>query len=481
MKIPRNPTPVLAVLVASVAGVSGLVGTYWDDTWHTDRGRDTLLAPPHVVIYLSVLAALAAVAVLGRRPRGPAQRMALVGGAAVLASAPVDEAWHRGFGRDAVTWSPPHMVAVVASLMLATGVLALAVGLPGRWGRAAQVLAAAAVIGVLQVPVFELDSDVPQFPEWTYLPVAVVGWLLATVLVRRLLPDRWSLIAATGIYTVIRVGITGLLAVLGHSATIVPPILILGVLHELVERTVRRRSVRLVVEAVGATVVWFAWLKAFGAATTAVPASALPAALAVAVLGAVGVAALSHTGGWRRPRALPAGAVVLIVALGAVFSLAPVAGAHDPGQGRATRAATLTADRLDETSVMVELDVDAEPCRDLIARRTTARRAGDTRSGPLEAAGPCRYRGVVEAEAGGRWFLYVELTERDRRVELWVPLAGDETTASVHRPLYEPPARPSGGPQAIGGVVLYVAILGMLLFTVRSAARIGPAASLGRA
>lgn len=481
MVIPSCNSSKTALLVAAIGGVSALVGTYWDDTWHTDRGRDTFLAPPHVVLYLSILAATAAVAFLGRRPWGPAQRMALIGGAAVLVSAPLDEVWHRAFGRDAVAWSPPHMFAVLAALMLATGVLAVAASVAGRSGRTAQLLAASTVIGVLQVPVFEFDSDVPQFPEWTYLPVAVAGWLLATEIVRRLLPDRRSLFAAAGVYTLIRVGIVGLLAALGHSATIVPPILMLAVLHEVAERVPLRRSLRLVGEALGATLIWFLWQEAVGGAATAVSAADLPAALALAGLAAIGVSVITHRGGWARPTVLPAGAALVVLALGVGIALAPDAEAHDPGQGRSTRDATLTVERVDAESVTVELDVRSASCGDLIAGRTAARRAGTTNVGTLEAVGSCRYRGAIDAEAEGRWFVYVELTDGDRPVELWAPLAGGEETARVQRTLYEPPERPSSGLQAVGGVTLYAAILAMLVFTVWSSAHIGASGPGGKA
>lgn len=283
------------LLIAAVGGIAALAGGYWDDAWHTDRGRDSLFAPPHLVIYVGVLVATAAVAVLARRPWGAAQRLALAGGAAVLASAPMDEAWHVAFGRDAVTWSPPHMLAVVASLMLASGVLALATRTPGRAAVVAQLLAAVTVIGALQMPVLEFDSDVPQFPVWTYLPVAVAGWLLAAVIVRRLLAGRWSLLAAAAAYTAIRFGVVVLLAVLDHSGTVVPPVLLLAVLYELVERTSLPASGRLVVNAFGATFVWYGWLALVGAEATAVPVTALPAATGASVLAALAIAALAST------------------------------------------------------------------------------------------------------------------------------------------------------------------------------------------
>lgn len=40
-----------------------------------------------------------------------------------LATLPVDGAWHAAFGRDAVLWSPPHMLAVFGGLALLVGFL----------------------------------------------------------------------------------------------------------------------------------------------------------------------------------------------------------------------------------------------------------------------------------------------------------------------------------------------------------------------
>jgi hypothetical protein len=43
-----------------------------------------------------------------------------------LAALPIDAAWHAAFGRDAVLWSPPHMLAIFGSLALLVGFLAAA-------------------------------------------------------------------------------------------------------------------------------------------------------------------------------------------------------------------------------------------------------------------------------------------------------------------------------------------------------------------
>lgn len=110
---------------------AALFGVYWDDAWHTDRGRDEFLSGPHLVLYAGVMLAVAIVgwwAWQGRRGgwrtvlAGPIG-MAIVGAAVVLGSAPVDEWWHRVFGRDAVLWSPPHLVALFGAIALGTGVV----------------------------------------------------------------------------------------------------------------------------------------------------------------------------------------------------------------------------------------------------------------------------------------------------------------------------------------------------------------------
>src|SRR4029453_8623934 len=67
--------------------------------------------------------------------RRPPLLLAAAGGTVTLAALPVDAAWHASFGRDAVLWSPPHMLAVFGSLALLVGLLA-AVG-PGEPGGAA--------------------------------------------------------------------------------------------------------------------------------------------------------------------------------------------------------------------------------------------------------------------------------------------------------------------------------------------------------
>ncbi len=114
----------LSMLLFLIGGIVALLGTYWDDAWHTDRGRDSFTIPPHLLLYGGVLLvgiaiALWAVMVFRREKRirpvlsYPPLALALIGDAVTLAAAPIDNAWHLAFGRDAVLWSPPHLLVLV--------------------------------------------------------------------------------------------------------------------------------------------------------------------------------------------------------------------------------------------------------------------------------------------------------------------------------------------------------------------------------
>ena len=80
------------LLLVVVAGAAALFATYWDDAWHTDLGGDSATIPPRLLLYGSV-------AVIGA-------------------------AWHAAFGRDAVLWSPPHLLGVFGTLTLIVSLVA---------------------------------------------------------------------------------------------------------------------------------------------------------------------------------------------------------------------------------------------------------------------------------------------------------------------------------------------------------------------
>jgi hypothetical protein len=134
--------------------------------------------------------------------------------------------------------------------------------------------------------------------------------------------------------------------------------------------------------------------------------------------------------------------------------------------------AMLEVRRTDKETVAVTLTVTGGRCDQLVARRTVARRAGDIRNGDLGADGTCRWRSQVRAPDDGRWFIYVELAERGRAIELWVPLSGEESVATLERPLYAPPTRPSRQLQSAAGMLLYAVLAGALIAITRASRRL---------
>lgn len=443
---------------AVLGGVVALGGTYFDDAWHTDRGRDAFLAPPHLVLYAGITLAVVGLLVVAAATRGArpaALIVGLVGGAAVLASAPLDEAWHVAFGRDAVLWSPPHLFAVAASTMLACGLLAVAVA--GPHGRALVTLAAVGVIGALQVPVLEFDSDVPQFPAWTYLPVAVGGWLVAAAVIESVV-DGPRLLPRTALaYTALRAAIALGLAGLDHSTSVVPPVLVLVGVRG-VARLVPGRF-RLAVEAGAGVLVWALWLAVAGEAGTAVGGRDLVAAWLLVTVSGLAVSGAASSGA--------RGAVVATVLV--VFGFAgPVAGkaaAHDPGQGDEVAPATLSVTRTDRGAA-VRLVLDGE-CTAVVPGRVVARRAGTVVTGPLRATGPCRFEGRLPVGRSGRWFVYAELADGSGPIELWAPLDDTEEDVLVERSVYRPPEGDPGGAAVAGGALLYTASVGGVAWAAR--------------
>jgi hypothetical protein len=478
---------VLVGLVAAGGSAAALFATYWDDSWHTDKGRDEFAIPPHLLLYGGVLVASFAVAAWGLlawRRAGwgtaglrvvlgqPALLLAGIGGATTLLSGPVDNAWHEAFGRDAVVWSPPHLTAVLGALALSVGLLAGLRTTAGRGAATARVLAAAGVIGTLQVPVLEYDSDVPQFSVLWFLPVAALGACAALALLHDLLPDARTALWAAAVYTGLRIATVAGLALLGFSLTAVPPVLGVFALDAVLRS--RPLAQRLVAAGAAAPLIWWPFLQAQSAIATTVPASLLPAAV---VLGAAAgaVVALAH-GDLRRAPGTPGRAAAVLLAAAALTAAAPPqsAWAHDPGQGEQVREGLLTVERDRGGTALISMALTG-PCDGITPRRAAARRAGRTLTGELTATdsgGRCRLSGrVTGLGSGGRWFVYAEATSgAGRPLEAWLPVAAGET-ATEARPLYAPPQQQGTGTRDPAGAALLAVAAALVVACLRLARR----------
>ena len=120
-----------------LAATAIALGVQWDISWHSTIGRDKLLSPPHIVVYLGgILCGLTCSYVVFQQTflkpsnvgvkfwgfKAPlACWICIWGMIAMLASAPFDDWWHNAYGLDVQIISPPHIV-------LAMGIFAVILG-----------------------------------------------------------------------------------------------------------------------------------------------------------------------------------------------------------------------------------------------------------------------------------------------------------------------------------------------------------------
>lgn len=144
----ENDTPLYAAIknnalytgILIFSSISIVIGVLWDISWHMSIGRDTLLSPPHIAIYLGgVLAGTISFIKIIQTSffsdkedlktsisfwglRAPLGAMyCLWGAGAMLTSAPFDDWWHNAYGLDVKILSPPHVV-------LALGIFSIQLG-----------------------------------------------------------------------------------------------------------------------------------------------------------------------------------------------------------------------------------------------------------------------------------------------------------------------------------------------------------------
>jgi hypothetical protein len=153
-----------------------------------------------------------------------------------------------------------------------------------------------------------------------------------------------------------------------------------------------------------------------------------------------------------RTRVVAAAAAVVALACLPLLT-APPARAHDPGQGTEIGTAELmiSGDGAGTVSVFMRdlRDVRADT---LTPDRLVARRAGQTVTASLGQAPSSRnrpaYAGLITLPAPGLWFIYAELRDGPRQVELWRAVEHDTPGPTVQRrPIYLPAGtgpRPAG-------------------------------------
>ena len=458
------PRAVGALVV--IAGALAILATYWDEAWHTDVGRDSAWSAPHILLYGSVGVVGLGVAGWGlhsvvreRSLRAVLRQSSLVlagtSGVAVLAAAPIDAAWHTQFGRDAVGWSPPHMLVLLGSTAL---ILAVMSGLPGdaillRTGAGALLLANAVAV------VFEYEADVPQFSEIWYLPMLLLSGLVAAVVVRSAVPGPVPVTMVVAAYVGLRLAVIGVLALLGRSTPDLP-IAVLGLAA--LDLPLRTWIERIAVAALLTS--GLAWAASVLSVASPDP-DQVGRVAAVVVAGGIVVLLASRL---NRPTAT----VGLVLTLAALISAAGPAvpgWAHDPGQGDPVARVRMKA--ISDSQGVIQVRVEAgRQCDDLEPQRLLARRAGSVRSAKLVQTADCTFQGSIAVKPVGRWFTYVEFDYRGDDVEAWVPVDADrrssvDETRTLYRPAGARKSTTTG--QVVAGAFLYLVGGGLVVSGVR--------------
>lgn len=472
IKARTRAAPAAVVIAAFAGALAALAGGYWDDAWHTERGRDAFLIAPHVAIYAGIALAGAALsfwlllatrraglrAALGHGPLA----LALLSVGVTLTSGPIDGAWHEAFGRDAVIWSPPHMLGIIGTMGLGAALLIELAPRREWWGRPAAVGAGALVLTSAAFATVEYDTDVPQFDVAFYLPVLAFGSALAFVLVRAALDGRWSATAVAGAHLTF-VGCASLLLV--AFTEFAAPGLPLLVPAAAVLDLGRRRRVSAPLLAAGYVIVLHvAYLAVRNGAGGGVEFGAADVVASLAMSYAAVLLAFVIGGrlGLRSPRTAALAAVVPVLLLAA-----PAAIAHDPGQGTEAGSVSLVV-TAQQRRVTVEARTPAQLCADAMPVAVVARRAGTAIRARLTARNGCTARGALEVPTDGRWFVYAEFRRRGETIESWLPVIAGRSRSRIADPsryAYVAGEQSSRALEVVGGAVLYAAILAYLLAT----------------
>ena len=462
--------PLLLVAAALGGATLALAGGYWDDAWHTERGRDEFLIAPHIAIYGGVMVvgvALAFAVLLSARERGftkalrvPTMALATISVAVTLASGAIDNAWHEAFGRDSVIWSPPHMLGIVGTVCLGAAIL---VETSGRH-RLLHAMTAALILAGANFVVVEYDTDVPQFDEVWYLPVLAVSVTIAFVMIRATSSRPWARSEAAGLQFLFLLMVTAGLLLLGFDGPALPLLLAPALALDFGDR----RG-------------WPAWMRALTSTVSLylayVPArNLLGSGVELDTADVAGGIMLAFLGSWlilwatRSGGVKPVGARHLAAATlvgGLLVWGVPSALAHDPGQGEEAGSAHLSMVSADGRAVL-RGRLNRVKCADLRGY-AVARRAGETQRRRLATSG-CSFAGSVPLDRRGRWFVYAELRLQGKRVESWLPLRGGggvHTASDDRRYAYEPSMSSGSSAQYVAGVLLYGLVAALLFVTIR--------------
>jgi hypothetical protein len=239
-----------------------LIGGTWDISWHVVAGRESFWSPPHFALYLGIVLIFAAgVHGLAKAWR---HRVAPTAGATIgatgatvsLASAPLDDFWHRVYGLDVTIWSAPHLLLIGGVALAVFGAVVTGARshrhrtLPAPWlpfdapwtvSTAAVIVGGGLMIGVSGVVVAEFDFDVARSAIVWHPPILVGIASFGMALVARASRRTGGALLAAASYTLCRVAVDWVQRALVLPRPDVPLVLVAAVAFEAVVAIARAR------------------------------------------------------------------------------------------------------------------------------------------------------------------------------------------------------------------------------------------------
>lgn len=230
------PSYVLASVFSSVCIIVGLI---WDISWHTSIGRDGLLSPPHISIYLGAVIAgifsgfkVLKISFAGKPEekeatvkfwgvfRGSLGALFCIWGAiAMLTSAPFDDWWHNTYGLDVTILSPPHTVLALGMMMIQFGAMISALSMQNRLSAHDGALPKLKLLfviasGILLVSLFTIGSEFfgrHDMHHSLFYQVAALIFPLYLIAVAKSSKLKWAATATALVYSIILAGMVWIL------------------------------------------------------------------------------------------------------------------------------------------------------------------------------------------------------------------------------------------------------------------------------
>lgn len=233
---PGIPLYIYATVFASFCVITGLI---WDICWHLSIGRDGLLSPPHLVIYLGAVVSglfsgyeilrktfwgnslekLFSVKIWGFFYSSLGSLFCVWGALSMLTSAPFDDWWHSTYGLDVTILSPPHTVLILGIIGIQFGAMISVIAIKnqakylvstnaGQNKKRDQILfwLFALSAGFLLTIWYTLISEElgrMQSHRSGYYVFASAGFPILLMAVGKAVKHRWTTTAVAGVYTLL--------------------------------------------------------------------------------------------------------------------------------------------------------------------------------------------------------------------------------------------------------------------------------------